>query len=150
MNRLHYKGTVDPRRLGEVGASNADPRYETGVEPGSLADMAAVARLTAVIKEARLDCGCKSKLDETLARFAMLEQRRTTQEHFLNARYRREQIETLLYFLNDLDELGPTEQDRSVYLDIALLFDDIASIAREGAQSMRRLSTSVVHVSEPA
>lgn len=122
---------------------NADPRQRPDEGPGRLADMSVVARLTTAIKDARLDCECKSKLDETLVRFAMLERRRTTYKHFLDARYHREQIETMLYFLNDLDELGLTEQDRSVYVDIALLFDDIASIAREGASSMRQLSESL-------
>ena len=108
-----------------------------------LTEMAIVARLTAEIKEAPLDCECKPKLDETLAHFTVLERQRTVHKHFLDARYRREQIETMLYYLNDLDELGPTEQDRSVYVDIALLFDDIAKIAHEGAYSMRQLSEAV-------
>lgn len=108
-----------------------------------LTDMAIVARLTAEIKEAPLDCECKPKLDETLAHFAVLERQRTVYKHFLDARNRREQIETMLYYLNDLDELGPTEQDRSVYVDIALLFDDIAKIAHEGANSMRQMSEAM-------
>ncbi|MGP2490664.1 hypothetical protein ACTDI4_03395 [Mesorhizobium sp. PUT5] len=107
------------------------------------ADLEVVARLAAVIKDARLDCGCKPKLDETLARFAMLERRRTARGHLFNARGHREQIEAILFFLNDLDELETTEQDHSVYVDIALLFDDIANIAREGAYSMRQLSATV-------
>lgn len=121
--------------------SNTDPRRSPD-EGGLLADMAVVARLTAAIREARLDCGCKSRLDETLARFAMLERRRTARGHLLNARHHREKIEAILFFLNDLDELEPTEQDHGVYEDIALLFDDIAGIAREGACSMRQLSAS--------
>lgn len=122
--------------------SNTDPRRSPDEEGGLLADMAVVARLTAAIREARLDCGCKSGLDETLARFAMLERRRTARGHLLNARHHREKIEAILFFLNDLDELEPTEQDHGVYEDIALLFDDIAGIAREGACSMRQLSAS--------
>lgn len=108
-----------------------------------LTDMAIVARLTAEIKEAPLDCECKPKLEETLAHFTVHERQHTVLKHFLDARYRREQIETMLYYLNDLDELGPTEQDRSVYVDIALLFDDIAKIAHEGAYSMRQLSEAI-------
>lgn len=105
-----------------------------------LTDMAIVARLTAEIKEAPLDCECKPKLDETLAHFTVLERQRTIHKHLLDARHCREQIETMIYYLNDLDGLGPTEQDRSVYVDIALMFDDIARIAHEGAYSMRQLS----------
>ena len=113
-------------------------------------DMAIVAKLTAEIKEVPLDCECKPKLDETLAHFTALERQRTAHKHFLDARYRREQIETMIYYLNDLDELGPAEQDHSVYVDIALLFDDIAKIAHEGAYSMRQLSEAIERGQETA
>jgi hypothetical protein len=42
-------------------------------------------------------------------------------------------------FLNDLNDLTATEADRSVYLDLALLFDSIAEMAKDGASSMRAL-----------
>jgi hypothetical protein len=108
------------------------------------ADMAVVGRLANLIKDARLDCECRSKLDETLARFAALEIRRTARGHLANARSQRERIEAILFFLQDLDEMGATERDRSVYVDVALLFDDIANTAKEGAFSMRQLSLSAV------
>ncbi|WP_292669647.1 hypothetical protein [Mesorhizobium sp.] len=106
--------------------------------------MAIVGRLANVIKDARLDCECRSRLDETLARFAALEIRRAAREHLANARSQRERIEAILFFLQDIDEMGATERDRSVYLDVALLFDDIANTAKEGAYSMRQLSLSPV------
>jgi hypothetical protein len=130
------------RQRGTVKMKNTNP-YQGPEGSRLLTEMAIVARLTAEIKEAPLDCECKPKLDETLTRFTVHERQRTVLKHFLDARYRREQIETMLYYLNDLDELGPTEQDRSVYVDIALLFDDIARIAHEGAYSMRQLSEAV-------
>jgi len=99
----------------------------------------AVARLSGLIKDARLDCECRSKLDETLSRFATLEMGPAAREHLTNARRQRSQIETILLFLQDLDEIGVAEGDRSVYLDLALLFDDIATIAKAGALSMRQL-----------
>ncbi len=99
----------------------------------------AVARLTGLINEARLDCGCRSKLDETLSRFASLEIRPAARAHLTNARHQRAHIETILLFLQDLDEIGEAERDSSVYLDLALLFDDIATIAKDGALSMREL-----------
>lgn len=107
-----------------------------------VADMAVVGRLANLIKDARLDCECRSRLDETLARFAALEVRRAAREHLASARSQRERIEAILFFLQDLDEMGAAERDRSVYLDVALLFDDIASTAKEGAFSMRQLSLS--------
>ena len=108
------------------------------------ADMAFFGRLAILINDAQLDCECRSRLDETLARFAALEIRRIAREHLANARNQRERIEAILFFLQDLDEMGATERDRSVYLDIALLFDDIADTAKKGAFSMRQLSLSPV------
>ncbi|TGQ72932.1 MULTISPECIES: hypothetical protein [unclassified Mesorhizobium] len=118
----------------------------SSIDDGSrrFADMAVVGRLANLIKGAQLDCECRFKLDETLARFAALEIRRTAREHLANARSQRERIEAILFFLQDLDEMGAAERDRSVYMDLALLFDDIASTAKEGAFSMRQLSLSSV------
>ncbi|TGQ31458.1 hypothetical protein [Mesorhizobium sp. M00.F.Ca.ET.216.01.1.1] len=118
----------------------------SGIGDGTrrFADMAIVGRLANVIKDARLDCECRSRLDETLARFAALEIRRAAREHLADARSQRERIEAILFFLQDIDEMGATERDRSVYLDVALLFDDIANTAKEGAYSMRQLSLSPV------
>ncbi|TPJ54830.1 hypothetical protein [Mesorhizobium sp. B2-6-4] len=118
----------------------------SSIDDGSrrFADMAVVGRLANLIKDARLDCECRSRLDETLARFTALEVRRAAREHLANARSQRERIEAILFFLQDLDEMGAAERDRSVYMDLALLFDDIASTAKEGAFSMRQLSLSPV------
>lgn len=108
-----------------------------------IAGMEMVTRLATVIKSAQLDCECRPKLDETLARFAGLERKRITRRHLLDARDCREQIEAILSFFGDLDGLKSTEQDHSVYVDIALLFDHIADVAREGAEAMRQLHAAV-------
>ncbi|MDX8482855.1 hypothetical protein RFN28_31000 [Mesorhizobium sp. VK24D] len=99
----------------------------------------AVARLTSMIDEARLDCECRSKLDETLSRFATQEIERAAREHLANAREQRRRIAAIVLFLQDLDRIGAVERDRTVYLDFALLFDDIAALAKEGSLSMRQL-----------
>lgn len=54
----------------------------------------------------------------------------------------RRKIEAILLFLQDLDDLKAAEQDYSVFKDIALLFDDIADAAKQGADAMRRLYSS--------
>ena len=108
-----------------------------------VAGMEMVTRLTMVIRSAQLDCECRLKLDETVARFARLERKRTTRRHLLEARERREQIEVILSFLGDLDGLKSTERDHSIYVDIALLFDHVAEVAREGADAMRQLYATV-------
>lgn len=94
------------------------------------------------MKNARLDCECRSQLDEALDRFAALERRRAMLGNLSNARSQRRKIEAILLFLRDLDDLKATEQDYSVYKDIAFLFEDIANAAREGADAMRRLYAS--------
>ncbi|TPJ27268.1 hypothetical protein [Mesorhizobium sp. B2-7-2] len=111
-----------------------------GLPENSAAEMAiTAARLAGLIDEAGLDCRCRSKLDETLSRFARLEIGPAARGHLTNARRQRAHIETILLFLQDLDEIGEAERDISVYQDFALLFDDIAAIAMDGALSMRQL-----------
>jgi hypothetical protein len=109
---------------------------------GTSADRDVVARLTAAMKNARLDCECRSQLDEALDRFAVMERRRTMRGDLSNACSQRRKIEAILLFLQDLDDLKATEQDYSVFKDVALLFDDIADSAKEGAEAMRRLYSS--------
>nr|WP_292772770.1 hypothetical protein [Mesorhizobium sp.] len=99
-----------------------------------------VRRLTTLMREVQLDCECHSRLDEALARFAALEERREACQHLASARRQRERINAMLFFLQDLNDLTAAEGDRSAYLDIALLFDDIATTARAGAFAMRQLS----------
>ncbi len=114
----------------------------TAPSHGTGADRDVVARLTAAMKNARLDCECRSQLDEALDRFAAMERRRTMRGDLSNACNQRRKIEAILLFLQDLDDLKATEQDYSVFKDIALLFDDIADSAKEGADAMRRLHSS--------
>ena len=99
----------------------------------------AAARLRGLINDARMDCECRARLDETLSRFATSEIGPAARKYLTNARHQRAHIETILLFLQDLDEIGEAERDSSVYLDFALLFDDIATIAKDGALSMRQL-----------
>ena len=105
-----------------------------------------VQRLTVALDEAHLDCGCRTQLDEALAIFEKNERLRDARACLANARTQRERIEVALVFLNDLDDLTATEADRSVYFDIALLFDSIAEMAQEGAGSMRALVEATEHV----
>jgi hypothetical protein len=121
----------------KILVSNATaPSHGTGTERD------VVARLTTVVRNARLDCECRSQLDKALDRFAAMERRRTMRGDLSYACNQRRKIESLLLFLQDLDDLKATEQDCSVFQDIALLFDDIANAAREGADAMRRLYSS--------
>lgn len=108
------------------------------------ASVSVVRRLATVLQGVQLDCECRSLLDQALARFEALENRRAARQELANARRQRERIEAIFHFLRDLDELAPAEQDHGLYTEIALLFDDIAAAAQEGARSMRELSSSPV------
>jgi hypothetical protein len=71
-----------------------------------------------------------------------LERRRVVRRNLADARAQRDRIEAFLVFLEELDELESTEPDQSVYKEMSLLFDDIASAAEQGAELMRQLSPS--------
>lgn len=121
----------------KILVSNAtSPRQRNGT------DRDIVTRLTAAMKNARFDCECRSQLDEALDRFAVMERRRTMRSDLSNACSQRRKIEAILLFLQDLDDLKATEQDYSVFRDVALLFDDIADAAKQGSDAMRRLYSS--------
>lgn len=106
------------------------------------ASVAVVRRLATVLQGVDLDCECRARLDQALARFEALENRRTAREHLANARRQRERIEAVFFFLRDIDALASTEQDHGLYEEVALLFEDIAKAASEGARSMRQVGSS--------
>ncbi|MEO5323013.1 hypothetical protein PV773_06790 [Mesorhizobium sp. CC13] len=114
------------------------------VQPTQPASGTVVRRLATVLQGVELDCDCRSRLDQALARFEALENRRSARQQLATARRQRERIEAVLHFLQDLDMLAPTEQDHGLYEEIALLFDDLAEAAAEGASAMRRLAASPV------
>ncbi|MDG4892718.1 hypothetical protein P9272_03860 [Mesorhizobium sp. WSM4976] len=89
----------------------------------------AIARLAGLLNETRLDCECHSKFDEALSRFVTQQIGLAAREHLTNARLQRAHIQTILFFLQDLEEIGGAERASSVYLDFAHLFDDLAAIA---------------------
>lgn len=99
-----------------------------------------VSRLAVVIQGAKLDCECRSRLNDTLERFMALERRRIVRRNLFEARSQRDRIEAFLVFLKELDDVEAAEPDHSVYKEIALLFDDIAQAARQGAELMRQVS----------
>ena len=121
----------------KILVSNAtSPRQRNGT------DRDIITRLTAAMKNVRFDCECRSQLDEALDRFAVMERRRTMRGDLSDACSQRRKIEAILLFLQDMDDLEATEQDYSVFKDVALLFDDIADAAKRGSEAMRRLYSS--------
>ena len=103
-------------------------------------DAAVIRRIRSVIDNVELDCECRARLDEALGRFAALEQQRTMRQHLVLARQHRERIKAILDFLQEVDHLMVNEPDRSVYAELALLFEEVSVIATEGASAMYSLS----------
>ena len=103
-------------------------------------DAAVIRRIRTVIDSVELDCECRARLDEALARFSALEEQRTLRQHLVLARQHRERIKAILDFLQEVDDLMVSEPDRSDYSELALLFEEVASIATEGASAMHSLA----------
>ena len=104
------------------------------------AEATVIRRIRTLIEGVDLDCECRERLDGALARFTTLEHRRMLRRHLTQARQDRERIKALLGLLQEVDDLVATEPDRSVYKELALLFDEVAAIAKEGAAAMNRLA----------
>lgn len=108
--------------------------------PEEQRDAAVIRRIRTVIDSVELDCECRARLNEALARFSALEEQRTMRQHLVLARQHRERIKAIVDFLQEVDDLMINEPDRSVYAELALLFEEVASIATEGAASMHSLA----------
>lgn len=98
-----------------------------------------VGRIRQLIGNVELDCACRARLDEALARFSALEERRMLRQQLVRARQHRERIKAILDFLQEVDHLMVNEPDGSVYGELALLFEEISVIATEGAAAMHGL-----------
>jgi hypothetical protein len=98
-----------------------------------------VGRLANLLSGVDLDCACRTKLDDALARFADLERLRERRQLLADARQQVARINTLLDFLRELDDLGLNEADRTVFDEVAQLFEDVAAAARQGAADAQRL-----------
>lgn len=99
-----------------------------------------ILRMRRLIDCSEFDSGCRQKMADMLARFADLEQCRTHRARLAMARECRHRIAVLLSFLSELDDAGEFENDRSVFLELALLFDDIAASAESGALALRSMT----------
>ena len=116
------------------------PSNHHEADPDNPPETALVRRVRTLIDGVDLDCECRARLDDALARFSALEHKRVLRQHLVRARQRRERIKAILDFLQELDDLLTTEPDRSVYRELALVFEEVATIATEGASSLHRLA----------
>ncbi len=98
-----------------------------------------IARISNVLTEIDLNCECRSRVRDAIARFETLEDTRQAHHALAQARNHRHRIGALMALLADLDEIGWNEADSSIYLELSDLFEDIATAAREGAAATRQL-----------
>jgi hypothetical protein len=112
------------------------------LEPAGTGDTseAFVQRIRGLIGNVALDCDCRQRVNDALERFAVMEQHRIDRRHLLSSRQHRATIAALLELLAELDEIGWQETDRSVFAELALLFEDIARHALAGAEDLKLMS----------
>lgn len=97
-----------------------------------------IDRFRRVLTDVSLDCECRTKLDDVFDRFTAFERRRRLRSGLQQARGHRDRIASQLSFLAELDEITEGEDDRTVFEEIALLFDEIAAVAIDAAETIRK------------
>lgn len=104
----------------------------------------AVNRLRRVLTGVSLDCECRTTLDGALDRFSTFERRRQLRDGIQQARLQRDMIAGQLRFLADLDEITEREADRTVFEEMALLFDEISASATAAARAIRETQSLLI------
>ena len=72
-------------------------------------------------------------------RFLALEARRLSKRLLTRVRDQRSRISSILTLLSELDHLHEDETDRSVFVEMALLFDEISLTAAAGSAALREI-----------
>lgn len=98
-----------------------------------------LSRLSAILTRLDIDCSCRETLNGAIDRFARLEVRRIARRRLAEARDCKDRIGAILHLLSELDQITEGESDRSVFGEMALLFDEIAASAAAGAAALRRI-----------
>ena len=98
-----------------------------------------IARLQTVLAHAGLDCDCQTTIRSAIDRFSSLERQRQARRRLAMALYQKQRITAILELLRELQQITPLEPDRTVFIEMALLFEDIAAAAEEAALNLRAL-----------
>jgi len=97
-------------------------------------------RIRNLIGTVALDCDCRQRVNDALQRFIAQEQARHDRRCLMDARQQRASIAALVDLLGELEEVSWQEGDRSVFGELAHIFDDIARMATQGANAMQQIS----------
>jgi hypothetical protein len=103
-----------------------------------------IGRLQVVLTRMDIDCSCRELLGGALERFANLEAQRLSRRSLLRARDHKDRIDAVLMLLAELDQLTENEKDRTVFAEMALMFDEIARSAAAGAAALRDIEQPVL------
>lgn len=114
---------------------NAAPVAENDDSAGRLSE-----RIRNLIGTLSLDCECRQRVDDALQRFVAQEQDRQDRRHLTDARRHRASIAALLDLLGELEDVSWREGDRSVFGELAHIFDDIGRLACQGSIAMQLIS----------
>ena len=98
-------------------------------------------RLRRLLSAVDLDCECRATLHGALDRFTALEYRRQMRRALAEARENKDQIIARLAFLAEIDEITEHELDRTVFAEVAALFDEIGTAAVDAAKAIRAASS---------
>lgn len=90
------------------------------------------------LAEVPLDCGCHHIADAVLDRVHSEEELTRRARSLADARRMLDAILMVLALLGEIDDLTIDESDRTVYVEFADLFRDIADFAEFGIASVRR------------
>lgn len=99
-----------------------------------------VARIRNVIGTVALDCDCRQRVNDALFRFVEQEQQRHDRRSLQDARQSRASIAALVELLGELEDVSWREDDRSVFPELACIFEDIKRLAEAGSAALRMVS----------
>lgn len=117
---------------------HAPQAIEAGESAGQLTQ-----RIRNLISTVALDCDCRQRVNDALQRFISQEQSRHDRRCLMDARQQRASIAALVDLLGELEDVSWQEGDRTVFAELANIFDDIARMAAMGAAAMRLISPDV-------
>lgn len=96
-------------------------------------------RMRSVLTGANMDGQCLEMLRSAFDRFLDLETRRMSRRLLTGVRDQKQRIAALLGLLSDLDQITETETDHTVFVEMALLFEEISRTATAAAASLREV-----------
>ncbi len=105
-------------------------------------------RMRSVLNGANMDGHCLEMLRSAFDRFLDMETRRLSRRLLNGVRDQKQRIAALLSLLSDLDQITETETDHTVFVEMALLFDEISQTASAAAAALREVD--VVKANETA